>query len=233
SWIIYEMTNSPLLLGLNALFRAMPMMGLALVGGAVADRVPRRLLLLGTESTMLVASLIMGILASTGQLQYWHLYALKLVSGSLQAFSMPARHALFGGLVPRSSLQSAVTLNAIAVRSAGFVGPSVAGLALAFSGYALPFYLHVIGYIGMLSALIAMRLPPEADETIQHPSLRHAMTEGLGFVWNTPLLKIALGFEIASGLFGHNTTLITIVARDVLGAGPEGLGVLLSATGAG
>src|SRR5262245_31815213 len=148
SWIIYEMTNSPLLLGLNALFRAMPMMGLALVGGAVADRVPRRLLLLGTESTMLVASLIMGILASTGQLQYWHLYALNLVSGSLQAFSMPARHALFGGLVPRSSLQSAVTLNAIAVRSAGFVGPSVAGLALAFSGYALPFYLHVIGYIG-------------------------------------------------------------------------------------
>src|SRR6266508_3129197 len=72
SWIIYEMTNSPLLLGLNALFRAVPMMALALFGGAIADRVPRRLLLLCTESTMLLASVTMGVLAATGQLQYWH-----------------------------------------------------------------------------------------------------------------------------------------------------------------
>ena len=234
SWIIYEMTNSPLLLGLNALFRAVPMMVLALFGGAIADRVPRRLLLLTTESTMLCASLVMGLLAATGQLQYWHLYVLNFVSGSLSAFSVPARHALFGGLVPRSSLQSAVTLNAVAVRSAGFIGPSIAGLALAFAGYALPFFLNGVSFLGMLLALVAMRLPAaQADAMARRPGLRHGMTEGLDFVWRTPLLKIALGFEIASGLFGHNSTLITIIARDVLAAGPQGLGLLLSATGAG
>src|ERR671920_1949883 len=71
SWIFYELTNSPLLLGLVALFRATPTILLALFGGAIADRVPRRLLLMCTESTMLIVSLVMGILASTGLLEYW------------------------------------------------------------------------------------------------------------------------------------------------------------------
>ena len=112
AWILYEMTNSPLLLGLSGLFRAVPMIGLALFGGAIADRVPRRVLLLLTESSMLIASLTVGLLALTGQLQFWHLYVLSFASGTLSAFSIPARHALFAGLVPRSSMQSAVTFNA-------------------------------------------------------------------------------------------------------------------------
>ncbi len=234
SWIIYEMTDSPLLLGLTGLFRAAPTILLALFGGAIADRLPRRLLLLCTESTMLVASVTMGLLAATGQLQFWHLYLLNVVSGTLQAFSVPARHALFAGLVPRSSMQSAVTLNSVSVRGGGFIGPSIAGLALAFGGYALPFFLNAASFLGMLVALAAMRLPrSQANATLRRPSLRHGMTEGVAFVWRTPLLKVALGLEIATGLFGHNAALITIVVRDILGAGPEGLGLLLSATGAG
>jgi len=74
AWILYEMTNSPLLLGLSGLFRAVPMIALALFGGAIADRVPRRVLLLLTESSMLIASLTVGLFALTGQLQFWHLY---------------------------------------------------------------------------------------------------------------------------------------------------------------
>jgi MFS family permease len=234
SWILYEMTNSPLLLGLSGLFRAAPMIMLALFGGAIADRVPRRLLLLLTESTMMIASLVMGLLAATDQLQFWHLYLLSVVSGTLSAFSVPSRHALFAGLVPRSSMQSAVTFNSVAVRSGGFIGPSIAGLALAFGGYSLPFFLNAVSFLGMLLALVTMRLPrSKADATLPRSSLRRGMTEGVEFVWRSPMLKVALGLEIATGLFGHNSALITILARDVLGAGPEGLGLLLSAIGAG
>jgi MFS family permease len=228
------MTNSPLLLGLSGLFRAAPMIALALFGGAIADRVPRRLLLLLTESTMMIASLIMGLLAATDQLQFWHLYLLSVVSGTLSAFSVPSRHALFAALVPRSSMQSAVTFNSVAVRSGGFIGPSIAGLALAFGGYSLPFFLNAVSFLGMLLALVTMRLPrSKADATLPRSSLRRGMTEGVEFVWRSPMLKVALGLEIATGLFGHNSALITILARDVLGAGPEGLGLLLSAIGAG
>ncbi len=234
SWILYEMTDSPLLLGLSGLFRATPMIALGLFGGAIADRVPRRVLLLLTESTMMVASLVMGILAATHQLQFWHLYLLSVVSGTLSAFSVPSRHALFAGLVPRSSMQSAVTFNSVAVRSGGFIGPSIAGLALAYGGYSVPFFLNAASFLGMLLALVAMRLPRvQADAKLPRSSLARGMTEGVEFVWRTPMLKVALALEMVTGLFGHNSALVTILARDVLNAGPEGLGLLLSAIGAG
>jgi MFS family permease len=234
AWILYELTNSPLLLGLSGLARAAPMIALTLLGGAVADRVQRRALLLLTESAMLLVSLAVGLLALGGALQFWHLYVLSFISGALSAFSVPARQAMFAGLVPRSAMQSAVSLNAVAVRSGALIGPSLGGVALAYGGYALPFFVNAATFLGMLAALGAMRLPPREPEAGASPSgLWEGMTHGLGFVWRSPLLKVALGLEIVSGLFGHNVTLITIIARDVVATGPEGLGLLLSALGAG
>jgi MFS family permease len=234
SWILYELTGSPLLLGLSGVFRALPVIVLGLFGGAIADRVPRRPLLMFTESTMLILSLIVGLLAASGGLQFWHLYILNVVSGTLSAFSVPARQALFAGLVPRTAIPSAVTLNSFAVRSGGLIGPTVGGLALVFGGYALPFFLNAASFLGILFALAAMRLPPAvADAASPRFSLAHGMTEGVGFVWRNAPLKVVLGLELVSGLFGHNSTIITIIARDILKTGPEGLGFLLSALGAG
>jgi MFS family permease len=234
SWILYELTNSPLLLGLSGVFRALPVIVLGLFGGALADRVPRRPLLMFTESTMLIASLIVGLLALSGRLEFWHLYVLNVVSGTLSAFSVPARQALFAGLVPRTAIQSAVTLNSFAVRSGGLFGPSIGGFALVLGGYSLPFFLNAASFLGIIFALLAMRLPPiAADAAPARFSLAHGMTEGVGFVLRHAPLKVVLGLELISGLFGHNSTLITIIARDILNTGPEGLGLLLSALGAG
>ena len=232
SWILYELTSSPLALGLSGFFRAAPMIVFALIGGAIADRIPRRPLLLATESTMLIASLIVGVLAASGELRYWHFYVLNVVSGTLSAFSVPARQALFVGLVPRSAIQSAVTLNSFAVRAGGFIGPSIAGIALAFGGYAVPFFLNAVSFLGIIFALVAMRMRPIERDT-PPTSLVRGMTEGVGFVMRNAPLRVVLGLELVAGLFGHNTTLITIIARDILGTGPEGLGLMLSATGAG
>lgn len=234
SWIVYEMTDSPFLLGLVGLFRATPTILFALYGGAMADRLPRRLVLMCTESTMLVLSLVLGILALTGRLEYWHLYALNFVSGTLQAFSVPSRHSLYSGLVPRAAMQSAVTLNSVAVRSGGFIGPPIAGFALAYGGYSIPFFLNAASFVAILVALFMMRLPDAKDEApVRHPSIRKGMSEGVAFVWRTPFLRMALLLELATGLFGHNTALITIIARDVLNTGPQSLGWLMGATGAG
>jgi MFS family permease len=235
SWILYELTNSPVLLGLSGVFRALPVIVLGLFGGAIADRVPRRPLLMFTESTMLILSLIVGLLALSGSLQFWHLYILNVVSGTLSAFSVPARQALFVGLVPRTAIPSAVTLNSFAVRSGGLLGPTIGGFALVFGGYALPFFLNAASFLGIIFALMAMRLLPSvaADAASPRLPLARGVTEGLGFVWRNAPLKVVLGLEIVSGLFGHNSTLITIIARDILGTGPEGLGLLLSALGAG
>jgi MFS family permease len=233
SWIVYEMTNSPFLLGLVGLFRATPTILLALYGGAMADRLPRRVVLMCTESTMLVLSVTLGMLAYTNNLEYWHLYALNFISGTLQAFSVPSRHALYSGLVPREAMSSAVTMNSVSVRSGGFIGPSIAGLALAYGGYSLPFFINAVSFVAMLTALFMMKLPKKDEAPVKHPSIRKGMSEGVSFVWRTPFLRMALLLELATGLFGHNTALITIIVRDVLGAGPQSLGLLMSATGAG
>ena len=234
SWILYELTGSALLLGLAGLARAAPTIALALVGGAVADRLPRRAMLYCTESLMLANSLAIGLLAWNGRLEYWHLYALSFVNGTLSAFSVPARQALFAGLVPREAVQSAVTFNAIAVRAAMLIGPSIGGAALAYGSYALPFWINAACFIGMLGALFAMQLPHGGAHVQSAPAtLWQGMKEGLQFVWDHQPLRVALALEIVSGLFGHNLTLITIIAKDVIGTDAQGLGWLMSGLGAG
>jgi len=233
SWILYELTGSAVLLGLAGLARAAPTIALALIGGAVADRLPRRAMLYCTESTMFATSLAIGMLAWSGRLEYWHLYVLSFVNGTLSAFSVPARQALFAGLVPRTAMQSAVTFNAVAVRCGVLLGPSIGGAALAYGSYALPFWINAVSFIGMLAALAAMRLSPIPTHESAPGTLWQGMQEGLGFVWDHAPLRVALALEVVSGLFGHNITLVTIIAKDVIGTDVQGLGWLLSALGAG
>ena len=233
SWILYELTGSAVLLGLAGLARAAPTIALALIGGAVADRLPRRAMLYCTESIMLATSLAIGLFAWSGRLEYWHLYVLSFVNGTLSAFSVPARQALFAGLVPRSAMQSAVTFNAVAVRCGVLIGPSIGGAALAYGSYALPFWINAASFVGMLAALAAMRLSPMPTQESAPSTLWQGMKEGLQFVWEHAPLRVALALEVVSGLFGHNITLITIIAKDVLGTDAQGLGWLLSALGAG
>src|SRR5690242_5592255 len=213
AWILYQLTDSPVLLGLSGLARAVPTLALALVGGAIADRLPRRRLLYFTESSMLVTSATIGLLAWANRLEFWHLYVLSFMNGALSAFSVPARQALFAGLVPRTAMQSAVTLNAVAVRAGALIGPSIGGAAIAYAGFAWPFFINALSFIGMLAALAAMKVEPR--EMAKRASLRQGMAEGLRFVRDHPPLRVALALEVVSGLFGHNVTLITIIARDV------------------
>ena len=233
SWILYELTGSAVLLGLAGLARAAPTIALALIGGAVADRLPRRAMLYCTESAMCATSLAIGILAWSGSLEYWHLYVLSFANGTLSAFSVPARQALFAGLVPRTAMQSAVTFNAVAVRAGVLIGPSIGGAALAYGSYAAPFWINAVTFLCMLAALAAMRLASMPAHESAPGTLWHGMQEGLRFVWDQAPLRVALALEVVSGLFGHNITLVTIIAKDVLGTGAQGLGWLLSGLGAG
>lgn len=235
SWILYELTDSAILLGIAGLCRATPLIFLSLLGGAIADRVPKRLLLLMTESTMLLSSFTIGVIIAVGQLQFWHLYVLSTISGTLAAFSIPARQSLFPELVKREHLPSAINLNGIAVHSARLIGPSIAGIALAAGGHDLPFFLNAASFLGMLGALCAIRLSAAASPVGKpvRPSLWKGMAEGVSFVWRNPPIRVILGLELLTGLFSYNSAIITIIARDVLNQGPQGLGILLSALGAG
>jgi MFS family permease len=123
SWLLYQLTDSPFLLGLNGVFRAGPIFAFALIGGTVADRVERRRLLLFTQSASVVTSLALGALVVSGQVVFWHVYVISLINATIAAFDAPARQSLFPMLVPRGQLQNAITLNAMLFQSGLLVGP--------------------------------------------------------------------------------------------------------------
>ena len=231
SWLLYQLTDSPFLLGLGGLFRGGPIFVFALLGGAVADRVERRRLLLITQSSSVVTSLVLGTLVVTGQVAFWHIYVINLVNATIAAFDAPGRQSLFPTLVPRGQMQNAITLNSMLFRASNLVGPAVAGILIARVGASAPFFVNAGSYFAIIFGLLAMRIPAVVSRP--RGSIREELVGGLRYVRASAILPLILGIEATLSIFGHNQALITIFARDVLGTGAEGLGILLSAIGAG
>ncbi len=227
TWLLYEITHDPILLGLGGGIRALAIILFGLIGGAVADRVDRRKLLFVAQCGFALASLALGFLVLTGTVTFWHIYAFSAVNGALGSFDAPARRSLFPNLVPRPEMQSAVVLNAAVFRLAKLVGPAIAGVIIATEGPAVSYFVDFVSYAAILLALVAMRVPPMG--THKTGALLHEVADGLRYTLRRPLLRAVLLLESMHSLFGVNTALITIIASDVLHAGPEGLGLLLSA----
>lgn len=232
SWLIYQLTDSPFLLGLNGVFRAAPLFAFALIGGTIADRVERRRLLLVTQSASVVTSLLLGALVVSGHVVFWHVYLISLINATIAAFDAPGRQSLFPMLVPRAQLQNAITLNAMLFQAGQLIGPAIAGVLIARIGIASPFFVNAMSYFAIIGALLAMRMQPIAPRE-GRGSIRAELVGGLRYVRASAVLPVILAIEAVFSIFGHNQALMTIFARDVLGQGAEGLGLLLSSIGAG
>ena len=232
TYLLYAITNSPVLLGLGGLTRAVPILALALYGGALADRVDRKRLLMFTQASQVLTSLLLGTLVVTGTIQFWHIYVIGFVNSTLSAFDAPARNSFYPSLIPRSDFQNAVTLSSVIFRLSTLLGPAIAGVLIATVGPASPFFVNAASYFGLIGALLLIRTKSLVGAR-SGASMRSAMWDGLQFARRSPVLPLILGTEAILSLFGHNSALVTIFARDVLHVGPEGLGLLLSSVGAG
>src|SRR5438034_9075342 len=231
TWLLSQLPASPFLLGLGGVFRAAPIFALALLGGTVADRVERRRLLLITQSSSVVTSLVLGALVVSGQVAFWHIYVINFLNATIAAFDAPGRQSLFPTLVPRATRSTAPTLNSLLSRSSNLLGPAVAGILIARVGVASPFFVNAVSYFAIIAGLLAMRIPAVAPR--MRGSIRGELVGGLRYVRASAILPLILAIEASLSVFGHNQALITIFARDVLGTDAQGLGLLLSAIGAG
>src|SRR5205823_7415589 len=232
TYLLYAITSSPLLLGLGGLVRGVPILGLALFGGALADRIDRKRLLIFTQAAQVVTSLILGTLVATGTVQFWHIYVVGFVNSTLSAFDAPARNSFYPQLIPRADFQNAVTLSSVIFRLSTLLGPAVAGILIAAVGPASPFFVNAVSYFAIIFALLLIRAPFAAVAGVR-TSLRRSAWGGIQYAMKSPVLPLILATETALSVFGHNSALITIFARDVLHVGPEGLGLLLASVGAG
>jgi len=232
AYLLYAITSSPLLLGLGGLVRGIPILALALFGGALADRIDRKRLLMFTQCAQVVTSLLLGVLVATGAVQFWHIYVIGFLNSTLSAFDAPARNSFYPSLIPREDFQNAVTLSSVIFRLSTMLGPAIAGILIATVGPASPFFVNAVSYFALIFALLLIRAK-FAAATGPRLSLRSSAWSGIQYALRSPLLPLILATEAVLSIFGHNSALITIFARDVLHVGPEGLGLLLSSVGAG
>lgn len=232
SWLLYRLTDSPALLGLNGLVRFVPILTLTLVGGALADRIARRRILFVTQAGFALVSTMTGLLVVSGLIQPWHLYLNTLAAGCLLAFDAPARQAMFPTLLPRHQLTRAVPLNSTIRFVAIVAGPALAGAIIAAVDVTPIYFMNAISYLVLIGALAVMRVPSASDSR-ERRSYVHQTLEGLRYVRASPLLSACVGLLALLAAFGHSPALLTIYSRDVLSVGATGLGVLLSAVGVG
>jgi MFS family permease len=234
AYLIYELTHSPTYLGLVGFLSGVPSWLFTLYGGVIADRVPRRTLLLITQtSAMLLAFVLAGLVAS-GLVQPWMILILSFLLGTVNAFEGPVRISFVRELVDdRADMPNAIALNATMFNTAAFVGPAVGGLVYAAVGPAWCFTLNGVSFIAVLIALALMRiltLPPQPKQT----SALKELKEGLAYTVREPTIRyLIVGMGVISmcgfGLFA----LMPAWAKDVLGGDATTNGLLNSARGFG
>lgn len=231
-WLILELTDSALMLGLVGAFWAAPNILLSLVGGVIADRVDRRRLLLFTRSAGIAASLTLASLIASGRVEVWHVFAIALVMGSVSAFDMPASQALVPSLVKPAHLMNAIALLSVAFNGTRIVGPSIAGVLVAEFGVAGCYFLAAILTVPVVGALGMIPSPPPS-KAVRHGMLRD-VASGLAYIRADGLRVTLLGLILVNSLFGMAyPAMMPVVARDVLGAGATGYGALMAASGVG
>ncbi len=232
SWLVYRLTDSPLVLGLLTAARFGPSLVAAPLAGVMADRFPRRNLVLSAQALAMAQAGVLAALTLSGVVQVWQVLTLALVQGMVEAVDMPARQALQLDLVGVEDLQSAVSLNSVAFNAARMVGPALAGVLVVVASEGLCFALNAVSYLAVLVALVSIPVTPTQREVAAGMGAR--LVEGLRFVWGEVQLRRILLAAGVTSLFGLSyVTLLPVLARDVLGAGAGGYGLLLGGAGLG
>ena len=197
-----------------------------------AARRIKRKILVATQTLALALSLSLGLLVVTGRVELWHIYLQASAQSAVFAFDMTTRQSLFPRLVPRARMVEAVTLQSLAGRTSAMIGPAIGGVIIATLGEAAPFLLSSITNLALIAGVASMRGVPRIAARAA-ASIRAELTDGLRYILATPVLAGVLKLEIVYALFQMNPVMVTIIGRDVLGVGPEGLGALLAADGIG
>jgi MFS family permease len=232
SYLVWELTRSPLATTLTTLFFGLPSMLLSLVGGAIADRVDRRRLLLTTQSLFTLQAAILTVLAFGGWLQVWHIYLLALFSGAIIAVDAPTRQSLVPSLVSREDLSNAIALNSTAFNGARVIGPPLAGLLYAAAGPAWCFLLNTVSFLAILYPLSIIR--PEPVTPGPRRAVWHQVREGLDYSRHHALIFALLLMVALVGTFAFTyIVLMPVIASQVLGGGPRENGFLTGAAGVG
>jgi predicted MFS family arabinose efflux permease len=233
SWLVLQLTDSPLRLGLIGTLQFGPILLFSIVTGAFADRLPKRRLLVTTQLVLAALAVALGALVASGRIRYWHVGVVAVLAGLTQAFDAPARQSFMAELVGKVDLVNAVALNSASFNAARIVGPALGGLLIARVGVVPTFLINAIGLLVVALALV--RLPARGHAAPRRgTTMAQEIAEGLRYAIRTPVIRLVLGLLFCVSITVFNFTVyVPLLARQVLGLGPEGFGFLMAALGVG
>jgi len=236
-WLMYELTNSPVQLGFVQGVQAIPILVLSPLAGSVADRYSRKQQILLAQGLASLLYTVLAVLIVTGRIQAWHVYATAFGMAIIRAFHQPARAAMVADAVPPRHLTNAIGLNSIVFNVARSTGPALAGVLIATLGTASCYVVQTGCYL--LAVILTLWLHPTPGAAISGraapgASFGQSIVEGWTFSWRNEAVRTGLLITTcASLLIMPFTTLLPVFARDLLGVGATGQGVLLTAMGIG
>jgi MFS family permease len=229
-WLVYRLTHSTQLLGLLGFLTQVPVFLFGMWAGSLADRVPRRRIVLMTQLNALAQAALLATLTLTGAVQAWMLLPLAAMLGLSYAFEIPARQSLLGEIAGED-MPNALALNSTVVNGARVVGPALAGWLVAAVGEGACFALNAVSFAGTIYAVVMMSPSPPRP---QAGSQRGHLLEGLAYAGRTPHVKALLALLATSSFFAlPYVTLMPVLAKDVLGGDARLLGLLQASAGVG
>ena len=232
-YLVYEITRSPAYLGYTGFASGLASWLFTLWGGVAADRVPRRNLLVATQTLSMLLAFVLSALAFAGMVAPWQIILLAFLLGVVNAFDAPARQAFVLEMVDRTVLTNAIALNSTMFNIAIAVGPAAGGIVYALFGPAWCFAINGISFIAVIAALLAMRLSPAAPAAV-HDSALADLREGLRTVAGNRVILALIALIGVMSLFGMSfATLIPAWAVKILGGDARTNGLLQSARGVG
>ena len=230
AWHTYQLTDSPLAVGLLGLGRAVPQIVLALLGGLLADTLDRRRLLIALQLGSCGISTSLAVLTFVGIISPPTLLGAAVLIAFATALETPGRQAAVPNLVAAEHLGAAIALNTFQRSLAMIVGPALAGVALALSGPAVCYAVDAASWLAMLVALVLIQRPLQTS--LARASLG-AILDGARFVRTQHVILAFMILDFGATFFGSSTALLPIYARDILRVGPQGLGLLYAASSIG
>lgn len=232
-FLVFQLTGSPAYLGYVGFAAGIPAWALTLYGGVVADRVPRRTLLMITQTAQMTLAFALATLVFTGVVQPWHIVALSFLLGVANAFDAPARLAFVRELVDKEDLTNGIALNATMFNLATTTGPAMAGVTYHLVGPAWCFMLNGVSFLAVIGALWLMRIAPKPPAPRSASAWRD-LREGLSYILHEPVVRTLIALVGVTSCFGISfATLFPAWAVRILGGDATTTGLLQSARGLG
>ncbi len=233
--LAYKLTDSPFLLGLVGALQFLPVLLFSLFAGVIIDRFPKKKLLIITQSASMLITLILAILAFTGEIRYWHLIIMASALGMANTLDMPARQSFVIELVGKEDLMNAIALNSTVFNISRIIGPAIAGILMEYSGVAFCFFANAISFGAVLISLFFIKPQKlENREVEKGKTIFQNIGEGLRYILKSEILFSTIIIMAIVGTFAPNfSVLIPVFTSKILHMKEAGFGYLMSFMGVG